>query len=78
MQTSQDPSTRQAQSKQPRKDVGCNSLLLLLLQLMVSALLVLQQDSGVLQVTGQAVAFPLQLLGCHLGPFVSTLQFPEL
>lgn len=45
---------------------------------MVSALLVLQQEAGVLQVTGQPVALPLQLVRGLLGPLVRTLQLPEL
>ena len=56
----------------------CDSLVLLLLKLVVSALLVLQQDAGVLQVTGQVAALPLQLVSQFLGPLVSTLQLPEL
>lgn len=58
--------------------VGHDSLLLPLLQLMVPALLVLQQHPGVVQVPGEVVALPLQLVGCLLGLFVSALQLPEL
>lgn len=45
---------------------------------MVSALLALQQAAGVLQVTGQPVALPLQLLCRLLGCLVRTPQLPEL
>lgn len=58
--------------------VGHDSLLLPLLQLMVPALLVLQQHPGVLQVPGEVVAFPLQLVSRLLRLFVSVLQLPKL
>lgn len=45
---------------------------------MVAALLALQQEAGVLQVTGQAVAPPLQLVSHRPGPLVSSLQLREL
>lgn len=53
--------------------LGHDSLLLPLLQLMVPALLVLQQHSSVLQVPGEVVALPLQLVSCLLGPFIRSL-----
>lgn len=62
----------------PSGDTGHDSLLLLLLKLVVSALLVLQQEAGILQVAGQMVALPLQLVSHLLGPLVSILQLPEL
>lgn len=55
-----------------------NSLLLLLLQLVVSGLLALQQHTTVLQVTGHKVALPLQLLGRLPGCLISTLQLHQL
>ena len=45
---------------------------------MISALLVLQLEAGVLQVTGQTVALHLQLVRQLLGPLVGALQLPEL
>lgn len=53
--------------------LGHDSLLLPLLQLVVSALLVLQQHSSVLQVPGEVVALPLQLVSRLLGPFIRSL-----
>lgn len=58
--------------------VGHDSLLLPLLQLMVPALLVLQQHPSVVQVPGEVVALPLQLVGRLLGLFVSALQLSKL
>lgn len=58
--------------------VGQDSLLLSLLQLMVSALLVLQQHPSVFQVPGEVVALPLQLLSRLLGLFIHALQLPKL
>ena len=60
------------------KRPGPDSLLLLLLQVVVSTLLVLQQEARVLQVAGQKVAPPLELLGCPLGSLVGPLQLREL
>lgn len=58
--------------------VGQDSLLLSLLQLMVPALLVLQQHASVLQVPGEVVALPLQLVSRLLGLFIHALQLPKL
>lgn len=58
--------------------MGQDSLLLSLLQLMVPALLVLQQHPSVLQVPGEVVTLPLQLVSHLLGLFIRTLQLPEL
>lgn len=58
--------------------VGRDSLLLSLLQLMVPALLVLQQHPSVLQVPGEVVTLPLQLVSHLLGIFIRTLQLPKL
>lgn len=58
--------------------VGHDSLLLSLLQLMVPALLVFQQHPSVLQVPGETVALPLQLVSCLLGLFVHALQLSKL
>lgn len=58
--------------------VGQDSLLLSLLQLMVPALLVLQQHPSVLQVPSEVVALPLQLVSCLLGFFIHALQLPKL
>lgn len=58
--------------------LGHDSLLLPLLQFMVLALLVLQQHLRVLQVPGEVVALPLQLVSRLLGLFISSLQIPEL
>lgn len=62
----------------PPERPGHDSLLLLLLQVVVSALLALQQEARVLQVAGQKLALPLELLGCPLGSLVGPLQLPEL
>lgn len=56
----------------------CDSLLLFLLQLMVPDLLVVQQHPSILQVPGEMVALPLQLVSRLLGLFIRTLQLPEL
>lgn len=72
------PHTNAAHPRAPAMGVPCNSLLLLLLKLVISALLVLQLEAGVLQVTGQMVALRLQLVGQFLGPLVGALQLPEL
>lgn len=53
--------------------LGHDSLLLPLLQLMVPALLVLQQHSRVFQLPGEVVALPLQLVSHLLGVFISSL-----
>lgn len=58
--------------------VGQDSLLLSLLQLMVSALLALQQHPSVFQVPGEVVALPLQLVSRLLGLFIHALQLPKL
>lgn len=58
--------------------MGRDSLLLSLLQLMVPTLLVLQQHPSVLQVPGEMVTLPLQLVSHLLGLFISTLQLPKL
>lgn len=58
--------------------VGQDSLFLSLLQIMVPALLVLQQHPRVLQVPGEVVTLPPQLVSRLLGLFISTLQLPKL
>ncbi|EDM13989.1 rCG21884 [Rattus norvegicus] len=45
---------------------------------MVPALLVLQQHPRVLQVPGEVVTLPPQLVSRLLGLFISTLQLPKL
>lgn len=59
-----------------RLTVGQDSLFLSLLQIMVPALLVLQQHPCVLQVPGEVVTLPPQLVSRLLGLFISTLQLP--
>lgn len=62
----------------PPERAGHDSLLLLPLQVVVPTLLALQQEARVLQVAGQKVAPPLELLGRPLGLLVGPLQFPQL
>lgn len=78
LETPEDPRTNIAHPGAPTRGVSCNSLLLLLLKFVISALLVLQLEAGVLQVTGQMVALPLVLVGHFLGPLVGTLQLRKL
>ena len=62
----------------PPERTGHDSLLLLPLQVVVPTLLALQQEACVLQVAGQKVAPPLELLGHPLGLLVGPLQLPQL